>query len=420
MSHVLMIAYHFPPVGFSSGVHRTLKFSQYLPDQGWDPVMLTVKPFAYERVSGDQLKDISSDVQVVRAFTLDVARHLAIFGRYPGILALPDRWNSWLFSGVLSGLNIIRKYKPKVLWSTYPIATAHLIAFVLHRITGIPWVVDFRDSMTEANYPADSKKRKVFQWIEKKAVYNSSKVIFTTPGARRMYAQRYPDCPTDHWAIIENGYDEEKFIDIEKEFVNGNNALRDDDLIVLVHSGLLYPSERNPIPFFEAIADLKKKSVISSKSIKIILRASGHEDIFNRQLKKLDIEDIVTLAPPVNYGEALKEMLESDGLLLFQGAACNHQVPAKVYEYIRARKPVFAMTDKEGDTAAVLKEVGFSSIVPLDSSNEIQAGLRKFLLSVTEKNSFIPGEDVVDQYSRKYKTKQLSDIFYEIIEKYNG
>jgi len=417
MPKVLMIAYHFPPVGFSSGVHRSLKFTQYLPENGWDPVVLTVNPGAFERVDDSQLKDVPASVPVIRAFAFDCARHFAVAGRYPGFLALPDRWSSWWLSGVLAGLRAIKKYKPEVIWSTYPIATAHLIGFTLHKLTGIPWVSDFRDSMTEADYPVDARKRKVFRWIEKKAVYNSSKVIFTTPGAVRMYANRYPDISSKCWQIIENGYDEEKFQEVEQVVPSSAGPCGEIEKVTLVHSGLLYPSERDPRCFFQAIAALKTDGVISADNLRIILRASGHEEFYSPIINNLSIDDIVELAPPVSYGEALKEMLEVEGLLLFQASACNHQIPAKVYEYIRSRKPVFAMTDKSGDTASVLLDAGLTSIVSLDSIDSIKEGLKEFVCSIIECRANVADDLAVERHSRKHKVRELSKIFDSLIVK---
>ena len=37
MKRVLMIAFHYPPASVSSGIQRTLKFSAYLPELGWEP-----------------------------------------------------------------------------------------------------------------------------------------------------------------------------------------------------------------------------------------------------------------------------------------------------------------------------------------------------------------------------------------------
>ena len=75
---VLLIAYHYPPVKISSGIQRTLKFSAYLRENGWEPMVLTISPRAYEQTSDDQIAEIPEGMVVERAFGLDTSRHLAI------------------------------------------------------------------------------------------------------------------------------------------------------------------------------------------------------------------------------------------------------------------------------------------------------------------------------------------------------
>jgi hypothetical protein len=108
MKNILMIAYHFLPLRISSGIQRTLKFVTYLLDHGWQAQVLTVDPKAYERISNDQMQEIPQQVQVKRALSFDTARHLSINGRYLSWMALPERWVSWCFGGVISGLGLIR------------------------------------------------------------------------------------------------------------------------------------------------------------------------------------------------------------------------------------------------------------------------------------------------------------------------
>ena len=170
MKNILMIAYHFPPVTVSSGIQRTLKFTRYLLDYGWKAQVLSVNPRAYIQVNDGQMGEIPKLVFVKRAFALDTSRHLSFKGRYLGWMALPDRWVSWCLGGSISGLLMIFKCKPKVIFSTYPIATAHLLGLILHRLTGILWVADFRDSMTEEDYPVNPRQRAMYLWIEQQAI----------------------------------------------------------------------------------------------------------------------------------------------------------------------------------------------------------------------------------------------------------
>lgn len=407
MKRVLLIAFHYPPLRGSSGIQRTLAFSRYLREFGWQPIVLTSHPRAYRDTGTDQLGDIPGDVPVYRAFALDASRHLSVRGAYPKLLTLPDRWSTWCLGAIPSGLRALRRHRPDFLWSTYPIATAHLIGLCLHSLSGIPWVADFRDSMTEPHYPPDPAVRRVYRWIERNTVARASRAVFTAPGALRMYAERYPDIPAARWAVIPNGYAEEQFL----EAARGAPNLREgSSRIVLVHSGLLYPSERDPRAFFRAIAALRRDGRVSPSTLQVVLRASGFDDDYGPMLRKLGIDDVVLLAPHLDYRAAIAEMLAADGLLLFQATNSNHQIPAKVYEYLRARRPIFAMTDPAGDTARVLAEAGIDTVVPLDSQAHIVDGLERFLDAIRGGTAPLPEPDEILRHSRRSRTGELAAL----------
>lgn len=421
VKRALLIAYHYPPVQISSGVQRTLAFSRDLPEQGWEPLVLSAHPRAYEKISEGQLKDIPADTVVQRAWAWDTARHLAVKGRYLDAMALPDRWVSWCPAAVIAGLNMIRKYKPQVIFSTYPIATAHLIALALHKITGIPWVADFRDSMTEDTYPREARRRKFFLWLERQVVKNCCKAIFTTPGAVKMYRERYPELPEDRWTLIPNGYNEAIFTEVEslqRPVVSKAAASKADSNtgtqpITLVHSGVLYPSERDPRAFFAAVASLKQLGKLSAESVQIILRATGHDGLYAPMLKEHNIDDIIRLEDGVEYRQALQEMLDADGLLIFQASNCNHQIPAKLYEYFRAGKPIFALTDLEGDTGQTLLSAGIENIAPLDDKDALEHQLQVFIEQLQQGAAAIATPEAVRKSSRQYGSEILASIFQE-------
>jgi glycosyltransferase involved in cell wall biosynthesis len=408
MKRVLMIAYHFPPLRGSSGIQRTLAFSRYLRDHGWDSIVLSAHPRAYPSKGDDLLRDVPQGVPVYRAFALDTSRHLSLWGRYPSILALPDRWASWFLGAIPTGLRVVRRHRPDLLWSTYPIATAHLIGLGLHRITGIPWIADFRDSMTEPHYPPDVTVRGVYRRIEQATVARAARSVFTTPGAKRMYAERYPRLTAERWAVIPNGYDEESFRDAESATVRRPPG---GPPTTLVHSGLLYPSERDPRAFFAAVGSLHREGKIAPATLQIVLRASGFDDEFRPLLRRHGIEEIVRFQPAVGYRDALGEMIAADGLLLFQASNCNHQIPAKVYEYLRSGRPVFAMTDPVGDTARVLTEAGIDSLVPLDSEERIREGLLQFLEKLRAGRAPLASPEEVRHHSRRARTGELARLF---------
>lgn len=378
--------------------------------------MLTVNPRAYPQIGHDQMSDIPSDIMVKRAFGLDASRHLSFKGIFPDFLNLPDRWSTWWLGAVLSGMRLIRREKPKLIWSTYPIATAHLIGLTLSKLSGLPWVADFRDSMTEEHYPSNPRQRSVYQWIERKTVHRAAKVVFTTPGTVKMYQDRYPALDMDKFRCITNGYDEENFQNAEKNYGNTqNNNNKVKTTIELVHSGILYPSERDPRKFFEALARIQTQSPAKVTNLRVTLRATAHDEIINGLIQEYGIERIVKLMPSIPYEEALKEMLGADGLLIFQATNCNHQIPAKLYEYLRARRPILALTDPSGDTAGTLLNENIHSIAALDNAEEIEKVLIKFLEEVTHNTYKLPNENAIKKYSRRSQAYELSELFDKLV-----
>ncbi len=417
MRKALLIAYHYPPVKISSGVQRTLAFSQYLEIYGWKPILLTVNPRAYPAISDDQLKDIPDTILIKRAFALDTAKHLSIGGRYLRLMAIPDRWVSWLIGGLFSGLALIRKHKPDVILSTYPIATAHLIGLVLSKLSGTPFIADFRDSMFDDTYPKQKGMRFIHRTIERWVINACRYAIFTTPGAVRLYRSRYPNISTGNFKLITNGYNEDIFREIESDLPSHKiDEVVKSDRLVLVHSGVIYPDERDPKYFFQAISELKRDNLVNGDDLQILLRATGHDDIYHKQLKKFAIDDIVHLMPGIDYRDALIEMMSSDGLIVLQGSSCNHQIPAKIYEYFRAKKPIIALTDRHGDTGVLLKQAGIITIADLNDVVAIKNTLLEFLVLINTNNASVATEDVIRRYSRRNITKDLADTFFDAIK----
>ena len=415
---ILMIAYHFPPLAGSSGIQRTLRFVQHLPSLGWQPLVLSADPRAYERTSDDLMGDVPAGTVVRRAFALDTARHLQIKGRYLGSMARPDRWISWKFGAMRQGLKLIQEFKPDVIWSTYPIATAHVIASVLHRKSGIPWVADFRDPMAQEDYPADPITRQMYCEIEADVAKHASLCTFTTPGAARDYKQRYPHA-AERMVVLENGYDEESFATAAavSPGIGKASPVPEDKTrrpMVLLHSGIVYPNERDPTQLFIALGLLKRSGELGPGDLKIRFRASVHDDLLSQMAKAHGAEAFIELCPPIAYREALAEMLNVDALLVMQASNCNAQIPAKIYEYLRAGKPIFALTDPLGDTAYVLREANLNSIVRIDSVDEIAQALPVFLRDWRAGHSALPSVAAVQKASRQGRSVALADMLASV------
>ncbi|SEL62638.1 Glycosyl transferases group 1 [Roseateles sp. YR242] len=429
MKRVLMISFQFPPMAGTSGVQRALRFAQQLPEEGWTPSILTVHPRAYEHTGTDLLDEVPAGMTVTRAFGLDAARQLSLAGRYPGLLARPDRWTSWLLGAVPAGLAMIRAERPDVIWSTYPIPTAHRIGHALARLSGLPWVADFRDPMAHEGYPADPVLWRSFAAVERLVFGRARRMTFTTPGAARLYAARFPET-ADRLRVIENGYSEEAFQAAERQVRNRGPAPghghaqpqaqayapaqgHADAPRILLHSGVIYPDWRSPAGLFQALAAAKAAGRLSAARFQLRLRATAHDDFVQRLAAEHGVHDLVQVLPALPYVDALAEMLQADGLLLLQSRDCNDQIPAKAYEYLRAGRPILTLADPAGDTAQLMHRAGLLHQAPLEDAAAIDAALHGFLDDWETGQPTRPDRTHILSASRRARTTELAQVLDE-------
>lgn len=344
-------------------------------------------------------------MRVVRAFALDTQRHLSLFGRYPSLLAVPDKWASWILGGKLSGARVIREWRPHAIMSTYPIASAHVIGAALSRRFGLPWLADLRDPMAQDEYPTDLRVRRAYVEIERTIFSRADRVTVTTPGTAALYAQRYPEYPRARLITIPNGFDPAAFPDGAPGVAQTGAAGRK---LQLLHSGLLYPKERNPAAFFAAVAELRDEGRIRAQDVTFDFRGNGHDARYRPDVERLGLSELVQLLPPVTHAEALAEIRDADACMIFQSSSCNQQIPAKIYEYLYSRKPILALTDPVGDTGQLLASLQVPWVTPLDDKDLIKKSLCAFLEQLRNGSLALPAMNEVLRYSRQSLTRDLA------------
>jgi hypothetical protein len=232
----------------------------------------------------------------------------------------------------------------------------------------------------------------------------------------RSYAERYPQIHGEgRLKVISNGFDERDFAELPPyRFPLGGRPLH------LVHAGVLYPSGRSPLPFFEALARLRNSGFLAAHGIRVTLRASGSERQFGAELDRLGLREIVDLAPSVPYREALAEQAQADALLLFQGDQYDNQIPAKLYEYLRIGRPIFALLGERGDTAAVLREAGGANVVPIEDVSSIERGLAQFVTSLVNGNAIQERRCDIAKWSRRQGAAELAQLLDQMVERANS
>ncbi len=167
-------------------------------------------------------------------------------------------------------VDAVRRFHPDAIWSTYPIATAHAIGHTLARITRLPWVADFRDPMAQDGYPADPRTWRAFERIE---------VARGPPGdAQHLFDANVRARTTG--AVIRTGpsaSSSSRMATTKRRSTGLHPAPPRANArpLVLLHSGIVYPSERDPTALFAALRALRDDGRIARGDLAAALSRAG-------------------------------------------------------------------------------------------------------------------------------------------------
>jgi glycosyltransferase involved in cell wall biosynthesis len=265
--------------------------------------------------------------------------------------------------------------------------------------------------MAQDGYPSDPLTWRSFKKIEERTIRKASFSVFTTPGAAKMYRERYPEA-ANRISVLENGFDEDSFSSVRLK--PGPREPLVPGVLTLLHSGVVYPSERDPRQLFGAIQRLAAAGKVNSRQLRLRFRAAMHENPLRALAREYGIERFIEVLPPIPYGAALEEMLRADALLILQAANCNEQIPAKLYEYLRARRPILGLTDPKGDTAGLLRRAGLDTVAALESVDDIAEMLDSFVLAVTNDRAPLPREDYIASSTRRCRATSFVSLLDQV------
>jgi glycosyltransferase involved in cell wall biosynthesis len=414
-SRVLMFALQFPPYALSTGRLRTLGFMRHLPASGWIPTVVTAREQAFPDREVRSNGDVPKGARIIRAPGVDLARTVSLRGLHPGWLATPDRWNTWAIGAAIAGVKAARLHRVDALWATFPVPSALLAGVIAHRLTGLPLIADLRDPIVYETWPESAWDRRVYGWLERHVVHASSAIVLTTPRACAMYRERYPDVPADRFVEISNGVDEMD----EQLFRRHERSPDPQGPVTLLHSGLMEIPDRDPTAFFRALQLVKERALLPNRGLRVILRASGRDDQYRAAASAAGVGHLVSCEPRLPHREAIAEFQSATALLLFQGAACNRQIPAKAYEYLASGSPIIGLMDPNGDTHALVHgRWGVPYCADMADPEAISQMLARFLSDLESGAVRAPSPYLVTSYTRSSQARELGRLLERVREQY--
>src|SRR5574341_919479 len=397
MPRALFVSYTFPPVG-GAGVQRLTKWLKYLPGNGWDASVLTTENASVPLTDASLALDVPPETCVVRARTIEPSYQAKV-----AVLrgAGRPRRSVWagLRSAARSAVNLALQPDPQVLWApaalragrlllsevphdvvvaTAPPFSALLVGARLARSAGLPLVLDYRDewdisSSYWENRPHDFVSRWVQTRMQAGALRRAQLVIATTRRSADRLAEKCRAVGSDARAqCIYNGYDAEDFAEARPE-APSHVGYR------LVYLGTLWALTDAP-PLVEGVLRLAAEKPGQAKSVEIVLagRRTPEQSVVLAKLEGLPCR--VRLLDYVDHSQAVRMMREASGLclLLSRVPAAERVVPAKLFEYMAARRPILAVVPEgecrellEGHPAALVCDAWDPASVALALSQEI-------------------------------------------------
>lgn len=398
----MVISYHYPPILHSSGLLRILAFIKALSDSGWDITVLSCDIKAYLHTHSGQSQLLATNVTLERCFARHTVKSLSWRRKYFDWMALPDALQSWILPAIWRGRRLIKKRRIVSILSSYPIASAHVIAYALCRLTGVNWLADLRDPMLQPDYPSGRLRRWLYDALERRIFRYASWVTVTTESTAQFYRQRFPQ-HANKIVIIPNGYD--------------HSLLKDADVepavtatVTLLHSGMLNTADRDPTALLNALQHLQQQGVITPANFSLLFRAPDQVAMLQQLINQRQLNDLVKIGPAIPYQNAIAEMQHAKALLVLQGESCNLQIPAKLYEYLYCRRPLLALCHPDGEVANICQKLNVGICAPLDDEKAIKAAIVQLLQQLATQSASVLSEHQLPQLSREQHAIRIADL----------
>ncbi len=433
MKKVLIITYYWPPAG-GPGVQRVLKFAKYLPEFGWEPVILTVENGEYPAIDESLVSDIPSGLKVIRTKTVEPYTLYRLLNgqgkknRIPsyvlsesgnggfkkrisryirGNLFIPDAKIGWIPFAVREGMRILRNEQIDLIFSSSPPQTVNLVARKLAQKSGVRWVADFRDPWTDIFYYHTMHRiplaANLDRALEERVLRNATAVITVSPSIVRLLEKKVKN----QYFVLPNGFDDSDF--------GRAGSLEPDENFTLLHTGHLAATQ-NPVVLWEALAVLVESADGFRNSLQIHFYGNVQPEVI-QSLESHGLRDYCTFYDYTPHAEIVNVMQKSS-LLFFVVPQCDHNegiLTSKLFDYFGAQRPILGIGPRKGDAAAILKETKAGAMFEYADSDGV-TGFVRDLFNAWKKHGITSLEDVdaTARYSRRNLTRRLSQIFSSV------
>jgi glycosyltransferase involved in cell wall biosynthesis len=370
---VLFITYYWPPSGKAS-LHWPLDIMTHLQEFGWQPFVLTTKDETFTAKDESLLRKVNPEWKVIKAKAIEpfnlykkfigkkpeealvasetislknksLAHKISVWIRMN--LFVPDARVGWYFPAVKEARRFLSEQKVDAIISIGPPHTTHLVAKKLSNDFVIPFFPVFIDPWVDISYYRNFKRSKLTLAIdnhfEKSVLEKATKVIFITESMKEDYIKKYPQIK-DKSYVLYWGYNEDDF----KNIPPNSSSEKEDIEKVIVHAGNIFDYQ-NP----ETLWKETKRRIDSGEKFRIKFLGTV-SPLIKQSIKENGLDSITEYKGFLPYHKMLEELFKADFLLVC--ATEKRHVPGKLFEYLRAGKPIIAFGNDNDEVKNILEE----------------------------------------------------------------
>ena len=454
--NVLILTYYWPPGG-GAGVQRWLKFTKYLREFKWEPVIYTAEDPEYPSIDESLFKDIPENIKILKTkvrepyklykwFTSQKKDHrintgflskekkkgfaekISVWIR--GNMFIPDARKFWIKPSVRYLARYLIDHPVDLIVSTGPPHSLHLIALKVSEKMDLPWVADFRDPWTKIDYyqdlmlnrRADRKHHK----LERKVLQSASAVTVISKDMERQFQA----IGSPNIRVIPNGFDPDDFITAAASA--GHDGIdqpggldKTDNLLVsgteldrefsLTHIGTIVPS-RNPSTLWKVLSELVQENDDIARDLKIKLIGASDYSVL-KSIEETGLGRWVSSTDYLPHQEAISMLKSSQVLLLLINNTANAKgiLTGKFFEYMSSGRPILAIGPVDGEAGHILKETRTGEIVDFEDHETLKKQIRDYY-GKYKKGRLNVAPEKIGKYSRKSLTGSMAGLFNELLE----
>jgi glycosyltransferase involved in cell wall biosynthesis len=417
---VIIFTYYFPPAG-GVAVQRFLKFSKFLPEFGWEPIIVTVNNGSYPYYDESLLKEISPSLRVYRTKTFEpfelynllrgkkgkampvvsVGSHQkrSVFQKISEYVRanffVPDARVGWVSYAVKQAEEILKNEKIDAIITTGPPHSTHLIGLQLKQKYGVKWLADFRDPWTGIFYnnllPRTDATKQKDKALETKVLQTANYVTVISPGMKQEFEARAKKID-----VLFNGYDEDDFSKLNTiEAIAAPFTIR--------YVGNLMASQ-NVEALWKVIAGLNAPVRIEfigrvDEAVKASIEANG----IAKSVSYLDFVDHKTAIGLMQQADMVLFVIPDvkDGALILTG---------KLFEYLASGTEMLSIGPVNGNAAEILKQTGRKPMLAFSNGEELKKQLEAAINYYNQMNGAYKYKSGKEQvFSRRNQTSLLAE-----------